>query len=100
MVLLVIALLARYAKYLAGAWRWIYVVTALASLYLNVAVLIIQSFQKISFLNPRAPQVGMPMFSEAVNTQFVVAEAVALVFFVVACLIAVFKFHPGRRLSV
>ena len=47
MVLLAIACIALYGMKLAGAWRWIYVVTAMISLYLNVFVLIIQSFLKI-----------------------------------------------------
>jgi hypothetical protein len=45
----VIAILARYIRHLAGAWRWIYVVAACA-LYLNVFVLIVQLFQKVPAL--------------------------------------------------
>src|SRR4051794_35990466 len=41
-----IACIALYAMQLAGVWRSIYVVTAMTSLYLNVFVLIIQSFLK------------------------------------------------------
>lgn len=55
MVLLGVAVYALYSKHLAGAWRWIYVSTATAALYLNVFVLIVQSFQKIPALNPLAP---------------------------------------------
>jgi hypothetical protein len=36
MILLTIAVAARYQFRLAGAWRWIYVVTALTSLWFNV----------------------------------------------------------------
>src|SRR5262244_1717454 len=39
-VILVVALLALYGKGLAGAWRPIYVITAIVSLYLNVFVLV------------------------------------------------------------
>lgn len=42
MVLLGVAVYALYSKHLAGAWRWIYVSTATAALYLNVFVLIVQ----------------------------------------------------------
>ena len=35
-VILAIALMALYVKHLSGAWRWIYVVTALTALYFNV----------------------------------------------------------------
>src|SRR5215813_11383896 len=36
------------AQHLVGAWRWIYVITAVVSLYLNVFVLVVQSFVKVS----------------------------------------------------
>lgn len=54
-VALVIALLALYVGRLASAWRWIYVASALFAFYLNVFVLVVQSFQKIGFLNRFAP---------------------------------------------
>jgi len=40
LVLLAIACIALYGMELSGAWRWIYVVTAMISLYLNVFVLV------------------------------------------------------------
>jgi hypothetical protein len=55
LVLLAIACLALYSKNLSGGWRWIYVVTALVSLYLNCFVLVIQSFLKIPVLSALAP---------------------------------------------
>jgi hypothetical protein len=51
-VILAIAVMALYVKRLSGAWRWIYVTTALAALYLNIFVLIVQSFQKVQKLAP------------------------------------------------
>ena len=41
LVLLAVAVVARYARRLAGRWRAIFVVTSLASLYFNVFVLIV-----------------------------------------------------------
>src|SRR5882672_12899928 len=41
LVLLAIACIALYGMKLSGAWRWIYAVTAMLSLYLNVFVLVI-----------------------------------------------------------
>src|SRR6267378_821338 len=55
LVLLAVAILARYARHLAGSWRWIYVVTAMISLYLNVFVLVVQLFQKVPALKALAP---------------------------------------------
>ena len=49
-MLLAIACVALYVMKLSGPWRWIYVVTALLSLYLNVFVLVIQSFLKMPAL--------------------------------------------------
>jgi hypothetical protein len=95
-VILAIALLALYGKHLAGAWRWIYVVTALTALWFNIFVLIVQSFEKLSLLNPHAPQVGPP-FSEPQNTQFAIAQGVALVVLLVLGLIAAFKFRPAQQ---
>ena len=55
LALLVIACLGLYAFGLKGAWRPIYVVTALIALYLNVFVLVVQSFLKIPTLTALAP---------------------------------------------
>ena len=42
-VFLLIALFALYKEHLVGAWRWIYVIAAIASLYLNVFVLVVHA---------------------------------------------------------
>src|SRR6202051_1923115 len=55
LVLLAIACIALYIMKLSGGWRWIYVLTALISLYLNVFVLVIQSFLQIPALTVLAP---------------------------------------------
>jgi hypothetical protein len=55
LVLLAIACIALYGMKLSGAWRWIYAVTALLSLYLNVFVLVIQGFLKMPALHALAP---------------------------------------------
>src|SRR5258708_4189551 len=56
LILLALAYQGRYTHHLAGSWRWIYVVTAVASLYFNVFVLVVQSFQKLPALNALAPR--------------------------------------------
>src|SRR3979490_992896 len=55
LVLLAIACIALYGMTLSGAWRWIYAVTAMISLYLNIFVLIIQGFLKVPALTALAP---------------------------------------------
>jgi len=62
LAVLAVALLALYVFQANGAWRWIYVVTALFALYLNVFVLVVQAFQKIAFLHPLAPNGSEPPF--------------------------------------
>jgi hypothetical protein len=74
-ILLAIACLALYQMKLAGPWRGIYVLTALISLYLNVFVLVIQSFLKIPPLHEIAP--GNPPAGPA----FAVVQGIVLLFF-------------------
>ena len=64
-IILVFTVTALYAKKLAGGWRGIYVVTAVAALYLNVFVLIVQLFLKVPALHALAPQGTEPPFAIA-----------------------------------
>jgi len=90
-VILAVALFALYKEHLAGAWRWIYVITAIASLYLNVFVLIAQSFMKVAALNALAPTQSEPPFA--------ITQAVVLTIFVLIGLIALIKFRPLATLQ-
>jgi hypothetical protein len=65
LIVLAVALAALYMYRLGGAWRWIYVVTALLALYLNSFVGVVQSFQKLAFLRPLAPTQSEPPFAIA-----------------------------------
>jgi hypothetical protein len=65
LVVLAVAIYALYARHLAGAWRKIYIVTALLSLYLNVFVGLIQAFQKVPALHQFAPKGSEPPFAIA-----------------------------------
>jgi len=58
LIVLAVALFAIYGRRLAGRWRTAYVITATVALYLNVFVLVIQSFLKIPALHALAP--GIP----------------------------------------
>src|SRR5436853_4628873 len=64
-LLLALALYGLYGKHLAGAWRRIYVACAASALYLNVLVLIVQSFQKVPTLQALAPTQSEPPFLAA-----------------------------------
>jgi hypothetical protein len=83
--LLAVAILARYGRRLSGAWRWIYVVTAMVALYLNVFVLIVQLFQKVPALKALAPSQSEP--------PFLVTQLFALALFVMLTIVAAIKFR-------
>ena len=91
--LLAIAVFALYGQKLSGAWRWIYVLTAMLSLYLNVFVLVIQSFLKIGPLHALAPSVPPS------EPPFAVAQGIVLVFFVIVIIGAIRRFHPAPQFA-
>jgi hypothetical protein len=86
-VLLVLALFALYIRHLTRAWRWIYAVTAIGALYLNVFVGIVQTFQKIGFFRTLAPTQS--------ETPFLIFQGVALGIVLVLGILAVMRFRPG-----
>ncbi len=55
LLVLAVAIVARYIFHLAGAWRGMYVVSAAVALYLNVFVLVVQLFEKVPALRAMAP---------------------------------------------
>jgi hypothetical protein len=77
LIALALAIYALYGRGLAGIWRGTYVVTATLALYLNMFVLVIQSFAKIPPLHAIAPGTppGGPVF---MATQLVVLVALLL----------------------
>ncbi len=89
LALLAIACIALYAMNLRGAWRWIYVLTALVSLYLNVFVLVIQSFLKVPALHALAPK------ASPAEPPFAIAQGVVLVFFVIVIIGVIRRYRPA-----
>ncbi len=93
-VFLAITIYARYPRQLAGHWRWIYVVGAVISLYFNVFVLVVQSFEKITTLHGIAPTQTEPPFK--------LTQLVVLALFIILGIAAAIRFHPepdSRALS-
>ncbi len=86
LILLAVAVVAYYGFHLGGAWRWVYVVTAMAALYLNCFVAVIQSFSKIPFLHRLAPTQSEP--------PFLAAQIIVLALFLTLGFVSVRKFHP------
>jgi len=86
LVILAVALLALYGYRLAGPWRWIYVVTALMAFWLNVFVLVAQSFAKVPALHALAPTQAEPPFA--------IAQGVVLLVFLALGFVALKRFRP------
>jgi hypothetical protein len=74
LILLAIALYARYGRNMMGGWRKTYVITAMLALYLNVFVLVAQLFQKVPGLKALAPKGSEP--------PFLIAQSVVLILFI------------------
>jgi hypothetical protein len=89
LILLAIACIALYSMKLSGAWRSIYLITAITSLYLNIFVLVIQSFLKIGPLHALAPSVPPS------EPPFAIVQGVVLVLFVIAGIAAVRRYRPA-----
>jgi hypothetical protein len=83
---LALTIFARCSKQLAGAWRWIYVISAVMCLYFNLFVLVVQSFLKISTLHAMAPT--------QTESPFKVTQLTVLIVSVVLGIVAVIRFHP------
>jgi hypothetical protein len=86
LIFLILAILALFSYRLAGAWRGVYVISAIVALYFNCFVLVVQSFQKIPFFHALAPTQKEPPFA--------VAQAILLVLFVGLGIAAFKKFRP------
>jgi len=86
LLVLAVAIFARYPRQLAGAWRWIYVVTAVIALYLNVFVGVVQAFLKVPALHAMAPTQTEPPFK--------LTQLVVLALFVLLGIVAAIRFRP------
>lgn len=87
LVILAIAYMARYARHLVGGWRATYAITAAAALYLNIFVLVVQSFEKLPALRATAPTQK--------KAPFAIAQIAVLVLFIGLTILAVRRFHPA-----
>ena len=87
LAVLALALAALYVFRLAGAWRWVYVVTATIALYFNCFVAVVQTFQKIELFRALAPTQQEPPFA--------IAQLVVLALFVALGVLGVRSFRPA-----
>jgi len=85
LVVLAIAVLARYGRHMERSWRWIYIVCAVLALYLNVFVAVVQSFMKIPAVHALAPTQK--------ESPFLVVQLVVMAIFVVIGIFSAKKFR-------
>jgi hypothetical protein len=85
LVVLAVAIPARYIFHLAGSWRWIYVVGAAIALWLNVFVLVAQLFMKVPALKALAPTGKEP--------PFLVTQLIVMAAFIVLTIASAKRFH-------
>jgi hypothetical protein len=91
LVVLAVAVVALYYYHLAGSWRWIYVVSAVLALYLNVFVGVAQTFLKVPVFHALAPTQAEPPFA--------IAQGIVLLIFIGFGIIAAMKFRPPPLLN-
>jgi len=91
LVVLALAIFARYCRHLAGPWRWLYVIGAMIALYLNVFVGVVQAFLKIPALHAMTPTQTEPPFQ--------ITQLVTLAVFVLLTITAAIRFRPERALA-
>ncbi|MFG1422475.1 hypothetical protein [Roseixanthobacter liquoris] len=65
LLVLAVAVIARYGRHMMGAWRRVYAITAVISLYFLVFVAVAQAFQKVPALRALAPTGAEPPFAIA-----------------------------------
>src|SRR6266516_584752 len=85
LIVLAVAIFARYPRQLTGRWRWIYVVSAVIALYFNVFVGIVQAYEKIPALKVLAPTQTEPPFK--------LTQLVVLAIFVLLGIVATITFR-------
>jgi hypothetical protein len=90
LVVLALVLAARYVGHLAGAWRWIYAVGMVISLYLLVFVGIVQAFLKIPSIRALAPT--------QTETPFLAVQVATLVIFIILGIASARSFRPALGL--
>jgi hypothetical protein len=90
LIVLAVAIVARYRFHLTGRWRVVYLFSSVVALYFNVLVLVVQLFGKVPALNAVAPTQSEPVF--VVTQLFVLA-----VFLVIAIGGTIrFRVEPAR----
>jgi hypothetical protein len=91
LIVLALAVYARYAAGLEGGWRTTFVVCSVLAEYLNVFVLVVQLFQKVPALHALAPKQNEPPFK--------IAQGLVLLAFVAVGVLATGNFDAAAAAS-
>jgi hypothetical protein len=86
LVVLAVAIPARYLFHLSGVWRPVFVIGSALALYFNVFVLVVQAFEKVPALKAMAPTQKEP--------PFLIAQLAVLLVFSILTIFATLRFHP------
>ncbi len=84
LLVLAVAIVARYPRRMEGGWRRIYVVCAMVALYLNCFVAVVQAFLKVPALHALAPNGNEP--------PFLIAQIALLAVFIFLTIVAARRF--------
>jgi hypothetical protein len=92
LLVLAVAIIARYPMHMVRAWRSTYVVSAVLAFYLNFFVLVAQTFMKVPAVHALAPTQKEP--------PFLIVQLIVMVIFIVLGVFAVRKFRVEASASV
>jgi len=87
LMLMAVAVIARYVFHYAGAWRWLYAVCMMLSIYFLAFVTVVQAFMKVLALQALAPTQSEPPFA--------ITQLVVLVIFAALTIATAIKFRPA-----
>ena len=87
LLILPLAIYARYFRHMAGHWRAAFVISATGALYLNFFVLVVQSFMKVPALHALAPTQSEPPFA--------ITQGIVFLVFATLGTMAVLRFRPS-----
>jgi hypothetical protein len=85
LLVLALAIMARYPRRLGEGWRSAYVISAVIALYFNVFVLVVQVFGKVPALKALAPTQSEPPFA--------VAQSIVLILFILFGILGTRRFR-------
>ena len=91
LLVLALAIYARSSRQMVGGWRQTYIISAVAALYFNVFVAVVQGFAKIPALKDLAPTQSEPPFK--------ITQLIVLLLFIILGICSIIRFRNGKFFS-